>query len=462
MIQYNPLLDADAYKYSHYKQYPKNASGYFGYIEARTGATDGTLYFGEQAFRKAYLEKPFTLDDIYEAEDYMNTIGLEFNTAGARYILKKYGGHAPIIIRSVPEGSLVPVGNALLTVECEDPEAFWYASFLETKLLRGIWYPTTVATISFYIKKLIKENMLETCDNLGKLPFMLHDFGSRGVSSHESSMIGGASHLVNFLGTDTVSALPFIKKYYLSRTNIAATINASEHSTITSWGKENEEEAYRNMLQTYKHKGILACVSDSYDIYNACENIWGGSLRQEVIDSGAIVVIRPDSGNPVEVVSRLLNILNDKFGSVVNTKGYRVLNNVRLIQGDGVDPESIKTILAAMKENGYSADNIAFGMGGALLQKLNRDTYGFAMKCSAIKIDGVWNDVFKEPVTQKSKFSKRGRLRLLTDGNDFQTSSTEVPLPAGWKSAMNITYNMGEHSQSEEFEIIRGRSESFL
>jgi len=173
-------------------------------------------------------------------------------------------------------------------------------------------------------------------------------------------------------------------------------------------------EAYRNMLIQYAKPGsLVAVVSDSWDIYSAVENLWGGVLRQEVIDSGATVVIRPDSGDPVTVVSKVTNLLAEKFGTSTNNKGYKVLNNVRVIQGDGVNPQSIEAILENLTCQRFSATNIAFGMGGALLQKVDRDTLKFAFKCSAIRIDGKWQDVYKDPVTDSGKRSKRGRLDLI-------------------------------------------------
>ena len=194
----------------------------------------------------------------------------------------------------------------------------------------------------------------------------------------------------------------------------AWSIPASEHSTITSWGRENEEEAYKNMLEVYGGDGkVLACVSDSYDIYNACENIWGGTLKQKVIDSGATLVIRPDSGDPKTVVLKVLEILGSKFGITKNSKGFKVLKYVRVIQGDGVNLDSIEEILKAMKAAKWSTENIAFGMGGALLQQHNRDTQRFAMKCSWIVADGKEIEVRKEPITDKVKNSKSGRLDLI-------------------------------------------------
>jgi nicotinamide phosphoribosyltransferase len=178
------------------------------------------------------------------------------------------------------------------------------------------------------------------------------------------------------------------------------------------------------MVKQYGKPGtIFAVVSDSYDIYKACEYIWGEVLRQQVIDSGATLVIRPDSGDPVAVTLRCVQILDEKFGHTVNDKGFKVLNNVRLIQGDGVNPSSIEAILMNFKAHGYSADNIAFGMGGALLQHMNRDTQEFAMKASAVKVAGEagWRDVSKSPIGQASKKSKGGRFTVLRNGDKWET-----------------------------------------
>jgi nicotinic acid phosphoribosyltransferase len=203
------------------------------------------------------------------------------------------------------------------------------------------------------------------------------------------------------------------------RNNFVAISGNSEHSTITSWGRENEEKAYENMLEVYGGNGkVLACVSDSYDIFNACENIWGGTLKQKVIDSGATLVIRPDSGDPKTVVLKVLEILGNKFGTTTNSKGFKVLKYVRVIQGDGVNLDSIEEILEALKEVGWSTENITFGMGGALLQQHNRDTQRFAMKCSWVIVNGEEVEVFKQPATDQVKNSKRGRLDLIRKIND--------------------------------------------
>jgi nicotinamide phosphoribosyltransferase len=327
----------------------------------------------------------------------------------------------------------------------------------------------TVATISWHAKQTIRQFLERTSDDPeGQLPFKLHDFGSRGVSSVESAAIGGAAHLVNFLGTDTVSGLSLAKAYY-HEPMAGFSIPAAEHSTITSWGRENEVEAYRNMLRQFAKPGsIVAVVSDSYDIYHAIREHWGKTLKQEVIASGATVVVRPDSGDPVAVVHQCLELLDEAFGHTVNSKGFKVLNHVRVIQGDGVNPTSIRAILERITSDGYATDNVAFGMGGALLQRLDRDTQKFALKCSAARVDGKWIDVYKDPVTDKGKQSKRGRMTLLKhrEYGNFRTvpvvaeaaSLAEVERPMGFDDAMVTIWEDGRVVSDWTFAQIRERA----
>lgn len=234
-------------------------------------------------------------------------------------------------------------------------------------------------------------------------------------------MIGGMGHLTNFKGTDTVAALYGARKYYHEKM-AGFSIPAAEHSTISSWGRDGEVDAYDNILKQFAKPGaVVAVVSDTYDIYNASENIWGELLRQKVIDSEALIVIRPDSGEPVQMVGDLLQILDRKFGSTTNSKGFKVLNNVRIIQGDGVNYFSINSIIHRVLELGFSMDNVAFGMGGALLQKLNRDSASFAFKASLIRIGNVWREVSKSPVGDISKKSLGGRLAVIRVGLQYET-----------------------------------------
>lgn len=457
------LLNVDSYKISMYNEYPPNTTGVYSYIESRGGKWNKTLFFGLQIFIKDYLTKPITKEDIDIAELIVNAHGEPFYREGWEYILEKHNGYLPVKIRAVPEGTIVPTKNVLATIENTDPNCFWLTTYLETTLLRAVWYPTTVATQSRTIKEIILSYLNLTGDPAG-INFKLHDFGARGVSSMESAGIGGAAHLVNFMGTDTITGLLYAREYY--NAGIAGfSIPAMEHSTVTSWGRDREVEAYRNMLKNYAKPGaILACVSDSYDVFNAAEKLWGEELRQEVIDSGAVVVIRPDSGDPVEVNIELVEILGNKFGFTTNSKGYKVLNNVRLIQGDGVNENTVDAILHTFEVNGWSADNIAFGMGGALLQGIDRDTLKFALKCSSACIDGVWVDVQKDPITDSGKRSKKGRVELWECGGEYQ-SSVEKPTNwvdrgVEWKPVLETVFENGKLIKEYTFDEIRNRSNS--
>jgi nicotinamide phosphoribosyltransferase len=411
-----------------FKQYPAGTTGVYSYIESRGGRYDRTVFFGLQAFIKEYLHDPITQSDIDIADEILTAHGEPFNRAGWQYILDKHNGYLPVVIRAVPEGTVVPVKNVLATIENTDPECFWLTTWLETALLRAIWYPTTVATQSWTIRKVILDYLEKTGDpNL--IDFKLHDFGARGVSSLESAAIGGAAHLVNFMGSDTISGVVYAREYYDAGVS-GFSIPAAEHSTITSWTRDGEVDAYRNMLRNFAKPGsIVAVVSDSYDVFNAASKLWGEELRQEVIDSGATVVIRPDSGDPLTVNQQLIEILGVKFGYTKNAKGFKVLNNVRLIQGDGVNELTIRSILGGFMAMGWSADNIAFGMGGALLQQVDRDTQKFAMKCSSITVNGEDRDVQKDPATDPGKKSKAGRVQLWKTGGEWISA---VDQPKGW------------------------------
>jgi nicotinamide phosphoribosyltransferase len=455
------VLNTDSYKASHWLQYPPGTSHVFSYIESRGGVHEQTLFFGLQVILKEYFTKTVTADDVALADEVCKAHGVPFNRDGWMHIVNVHQGRLPMRIRAVAEGTRVPVHNVLVTIENTDAACAWLTSFLETALLR-VWYPTTVATNSWATKQIIARYLDQTGDPTG-LPFKLHDFGARGVSSLESALLGGMAHLVNFMGTDTMSALLGARVYY-NEPMAGFSIPAAEHSTITAWGRDGEADAYRNMLRRFAKPGALvAVVSDSYDLDHAVEVLWGRELRQVVIDSGATLVIRPDSGDPTQVVLKTVQSLDKSYGADVNAKGFRVLRYVRVIQGDGITRESIERILAALAAHGYSADNVAFGQGGALLQQVHRDTQRFAMKCSAVQVAGQWRDVFKDPITDPEKRSKAGRLTLLCKESAFATVRIESPahaehLESGWTEALRTVFEDGRLLIDDTFEQIRQRA----
>lgn len=457
----NILLLTDSYKASHYLQYPPGTEHISSYIEARKGGEAGpVVFFGLQAYLKEYLSHPFSASDVEEARSIFQAHGEPFNEQGWEYILDKYKGVLPLEIQALEEGTQAPCGIPLVQVVNTDPHLPWLTSYIETSLLRAVWYPTTVASVSARARRLIRAHLELTCeDPKGQLPFRLHDFGARGVSSAESAALGGMAHLINFSGSDTIEGIIAARKYY-SESMAGFSIPAAEHSTITSWGEDGELSAYQNMLNQFSGPGkLLAVVSDSWDIYRAVRDIWGDELREQVGTSGGTVVIRPDSGDPCTVVPRLLCILEEKFGVRLNSLGYRVLNPcVRLIQGDGITLQTLPEVLDSIMYAGFSVENVAFGMGGGLLQKLDRDTYRFAMKASAIKQrSSDWGDVYKAPCTDPTKASKAGRQAVVLNSEGEMVAVREDEL-GGRENLLKTVWRNGKLLRDQTFADVRRKA----
>lgn len=456
------ILDADAYKFSHYKQYPKKTKKMRSFLESRGGKYNKTVMFGLQYYLKNFLTRKITVEDVEEAKEISELMGVPFNYEGWMVIATELEGKLPVRIRAVPEGMVIPIKNVLMDIESSDKadeRTFWVVSWLETLMLR-IWYTITVATHSYHTKQLIKEYLDKSSDNAdSELPWKLHDFGGRGVTCQEQAMLGGAAHLVNFMGTDTVAGLIMARRYYNEKV-AGFSIPASEHSTMTMWGRDGEVDALRNMIRSYGDGNIFACVSDQYDFFHCCREIWAKELKQEILDMKATLVVRPDSGDPVKCIVEGLKIFADAFGYTVNSKGYKVVNKIRMIQGDGINEKDIKNILDAVLAAGFSAENVGFGMGGGLLTKgLDRDTQKFAFKCCWALIDGKEVNVFKDPVTDPGKKSKRGRLALRKSVNPL-TGALEVrTLPEDdvdpKDNLLEVVYEDGEIKKEYTFEEVR-------
>ncbi|BAV08673.1 nicotinamide phosphoribosyltransferase [Filimonas lacunae] len=463
----NIILLADAYKYSHHKLYYPGTTKIYSYLESRGGAFGDTVFFGLQYILKNYLAgQVITKEGVDEAEVLLNSIfgrSDVFDRSKFDYIIEKYNGRLPVTIKAVKEGAIVPVKNVLMTIENNDPELYWLTNFLET-LLMQVWYPSTVATLSNHIHRIVEMYYAETASEAAHagIDFVLNDFGFRGASSTESAGIGGMAHLLSFKGSDTVLAPVYAQRYYNASGFLAASVPATEHSIMTLRGAEGELDVFRHILEAYP-TGIVSVVSDSFDIFKACSEYWGGALKETILNRKGTLVIRPDSGDPVYTLLRVFEILFERFGYTINEKGYRVLPpQVRVIQGDGINIDSIRTIYSALKLNGISAENLVLGMGGALLQKLDRDTQKYAIKCAYAEVNGQKTNVQKNPLeingkgqlVQSFKTSKSGRLQLVKAGNSYQTVAEDV---AGDNGELITVFENGELVNEQSFAEIQAR-----
>lgn len=450
----NIILMTDAYKHTHWLQMPPDTKKLYSYFESRGGVYSYTVFFGLQMILKKYLcGQVVTQEKIEEADKFCKEVfGTDkyFNRKGWQHILDKHDGYLPLIIKAVPEGTKVGVSNVLMTIENTDDEVPFLTNFVETLLVQT-WYPTTVATIAYRIRSII--NVYAEMTGCISTPFDLNDFGFRGVSSKESAGIGGCANLVIFSGTDTLEGIRYAKHYY-NAPPCGFSVMASEHMTTTIWGKENEKEAYEHFINQCPN-GILSVVSDSYDIYNAVEHIFGEQLKDKILARNGKFVVRPDSGDPVATSLKIAEILWDKFGGTVNKHGFKVLNpKIGIIYGDGINATTIDEILNQFYINNFASSNIIFGMGGALLQQLDRDTQKFAFKCSAALRDSMWIDVYKDPITDTGKKSKKGKLDLVYDGEQYYT----IRLHDENNHCLQTVFENGKLVIDEWFNTIRERA----
>lgn len=468
----NIIMNTDSYKIGHWMFLEKETTYSEAYVEARIGGEFPEMVVaGFQYLIMTQFLDPITAEMVDQAERILTAHGIPFNREGWDRIVNKHNGFFPIRINAVPEGTVIPIGNVMAVVQSTDQRfnAAWAAAFIETKFLR-VWYPTTIATLGREYKKIITASLEKTGNPELATRMMtgdpivadgkLIDFGSRGVTCKEQAMIAGV-HLINFSGTDNLLGMGMIMDYYMEDDTVvpAFSIPATEHTITIAWGKDREFMFYNNIVREILPKtGICSVVIDSYNPMRAITMF--GEIR-EAIEKNGVIVFRPDSGDPVEMTEMVIKKLDEVFGSTVNNKGYKVLNPcVRMLQGDGVTLKTVKDILDNFEKLGYSADNINFGSGGGLTQMVNRDTMRFAMKGSHVVVDLDKRDIQKVPVSDLSKASKKGKLRLVRNENtgEYRTINQHDEVFEGEVDVLRTIYENGKLIVWDHIDDIRARA----
>jgi len=422
MNDQNLILNTDSYKLGHYLQYPQGTRAISSYIITRGHSSrPEIMFFGLQMFLKAYLARPVTLTDIDEAEELATLHGQPFDRAGWTRILNVHGGYLPLRIDALPEGQAIRRGVPVLQVVNTDPHLPWLTAYTETALLRAVWYPSTVATLSWRLRQTIEPFLARTSDNADeRSALMVSDFGARSTTSLEQAALGGVAHLLHFHLSDSLPAIRHARRYY-GALMAGRSLPASEHTTMTAWGQSREAQAYANMIEHFARFGAYSVVSDSYDLHNAVSEIWGKQLQPQVRAAGATLIVRPDSGDPIDTPVQVVAQLAYAYGTHLNGKGFKVLDNhVRVLQSDGVTLQDIQMILGRLEGMGFAAENISFGVGSTLLQKLSRDTLSFTMLASAMQDDsGSWHDIGRRAVNPRERPLPSGRQAVVKDGLDL-------------------------------------------
>ena len=489
-LNVNFILNVDSYKTGHDAMMKDGVIGLESNIVARkpTKYTSHVVMMGLEIYLQEYLDITITTADIDEAELETTERGDDFDREFWEHIVNVHGGKLPLHIRAIPEGTVVPVGVPLVRSFSTDPRVKVIASYIETQLQRAVQFPTTVASNARSIKVFLAD-VMERHAGHRFVDYHLHNFGDRSASSYESAILAAISHAVVFNGSDCLAANRYIKAYYRTTNAYLSSVTASEHSATCSNSDADKRDDFNmaiKMVRLWEKKvekyiangsvgvpPIVSVVIDTYDAKRFVRDFIGTKLKATIEEigkrcPGAKLVMRPDSGDPTTMPIEILEILMDKFGSTVNANGYSVLPGyIGVIQGDGINEESIRTIVENLETKMYSLENIVFGMGGKLVHpEKGRDTYSFAMKGSAQQLaDGTWEDLFKDPITDVGKRSLRGRVTTYECTSSGKILAERIELQEVnpfLRDMMVDMYINGEIMNLSSFDDVRARANNGL
>lgn len=443
----NPLLLTDGYKIDHRRQYPDGTTLVYSNWTPRKSRIEGVdeiVLFGLQYFIKKYILEDFETYFFSQPKEkviaeYKRRIDnyLGENQVGTKHIEDLYDlGYIPMSIKSLPEGASVPVRVPMFTIYNTKPEFFWLTNYFETLLSAVIWMPCTSATIARQYRKILDKYAQETSTNLEFTDWQGHDFSMRGMAGIEASMISGCAHLLSFKGTDTVPAIDLLERYYNADSDleiIGGTVPATEHSVMCMGTLEDELGTFRRLITEIYPKGIVSIVSDTWDLWKVLTE-YLPQLKEEIQSRDGKVVIRPDSGDPVDIIcgnpdgtteterKGVIELLWDTFGGITNTKGYKELAPcIGAIYGDSINLERAQNICERLKNKGFASTNVVLGIGSFTYQYNTRDTFGFAMKATYGEVNGQGREIFKNPITDDgTKKSAKGLMQVIRKDGQYQ------------------------------------------
>lgn len=440
-MQILPVLLKDGYKTGHIFQFPDDTTMIYSNFTPRASrvpGVDGVITFGMQYFVQEYLINQFS-DGFFERplDDVMKAYKRRINNYLGPGSLKSFDhiadlhklGYLPLLVKAIPEGTLVPFRVPVFTIRNTIPEFFWLTNMLETLLSNVLWLPSTSATTAFRYRRVFEKYAHETGAAKAFVPWQGHDFSFRGLPGIEAACLSGAAHLLSFTGTDTIPAIDFLEQYYFSDSDkelIGGSVAATEHSVMCVGKQEGELETFKRLITKVYPAGIVSIVSDTWDFWKVLTE-YLPALHSEIVARDGKVVIRPDSGDPVKIICGdpngmteaqqlgAIRLLWHEFGGTITEKGYKQLNEkVGLIYGDSITPERQIEILNRLKANGFASSNVVLGIGSYTYQYVTRDTYGFAMKATYDEtVSGGPQAIFKKPATDDGvKNSARGLLHV--------------------------------------------------
>jgi nicotinamide phosphoribosyltransferase len=492
----NPLTAIDFYKADHRRQYPEGTEYVYSNFTPRSSHlfTGGlkdfdnrVVVWGVQGFIKWFLIDTWNREFFEQPKEEVcaaykrrmdNALGPD--AVATQHFEDLHDlGYLPLRIKALPEGSRCPIGVPMLTIRNTKPEFFWLVNYLETVLSAELWKPMTTATIAYEYRRLLDTFAERTGADPTFSVLQGHDFSSRGMSGIGDASCSGSGHLLSFIGTDSVSAIDYAETYYDADSDagpIGVSVPATEHSVMCMGGQEDEIGTFKRLITELYPTGIVSIVSDTWDFWKVLTE-YAPALREEIMgrQPNALglnkVVFRPDSGDPVKIIcgdksqpahtpehKGAVQCLWEEFGGTVNEKGYRTLDqHVGLIYGDSITLKRARRILDLLEKQGFTSDNIVFGIGSYTYQFLTRDTFGFAMKATWGQVNGEGRDIFKDPVTDDGrKKSAKGLLHVEPVDGTYVLRD-QVSKNMEHRGALETVFHNGDLVKDEKFEDIRLR-----
>ena len=485
----NPLLLTDGYKTGHHQQYPNGTTLVYSNFTPRSNkrapaGIDKVVSFGQQmvvkqiheAFHRDFFSRP-KAEVITEIKTELSLyLGTDYDVSHFEKLHDL--GYLPIAVKAIEEGELVDIKVPVLTIHNTHPDFYWITNYLETIISNLLWKPITSATIAHQYRQLLTKWQQKTDkDRAWFVDWQAHDFSMRGMDSIEAATTSGLGHATSFLGSDSLPVIHGARKYYGAEGMIVGSVNATEHSVMCAGSKEDEVGTFRRLLETYP-TGILSVVSDTWDLWKVCtEHVT--ALKQEILARDGKLVIRPDSGNPADIVcgyntleiydyhdhdpnhpsyKGVVELLWDVFGGTVNEQGYKVLDShIGVIYGDSITLERAEEICRRLESKGFASTNIVFGIGSFTYQYNTRDTFGFAMKATYVEVNGEGREIYKDPITDDgTKKSATGLLRVAKASGGFKLIDRQT-----WDgeaaSVLQTIYTDGTFFNITTFDQIRNK-----
>ncbi|WP_452599597.1 nicotinate phosphoribosyltransferase [Pontimicrobium sp. MEBiC01747] len=479
----NPLLYTDGYKVDHRRQYPNQTTLVYSNWtprKSRIEGVDNVVFFGLQYFIKKYIIEDFNTnffakDKAEVCKNYSRRINnyLGENKVGIKHIEDLHDlGYLPMVIKALPEGVSVPIRVPMLTMYNTKDEFFWLTNYFETILSTTLWLPCNSATIAKQYRSILDTYAAETSSVPEFVDWQGHDFSMRGMGGLESAILSAAGHLLSFTGTDTIPTIDFLETYYNANSDtelVGGSVAATEHSVMCMGTNTGEQDTFKRLITEVYPNGIVSIVSDTWDLWKVLTE-YLPNLKNEVLARDGKVVIRPDSGDPVDIIcgnpngkteeerKGVIQLLWDTFGGTTNTKGYKELDaHIGAIYGDSITLERATQICERLKQNGFASTNVVLGIGSFTYQYNTRDTFGFAMKATYGEVNGEGREIYKDPITDDgTKKSAKGLIKIVKENNSYKLID-QVSWEEEQQGELKEVYRDGELLIDDTLQSIRKR-----